>query len=148
MPYTIVLVENDDALRFITRQALLILDAEVIECVHAEQALQQLQARPVDLLLVDAALAGRLDGLQLCRRVWHGWPEVPVILTSRHALIGSAVLPTHCRFLAKPWSLDQLLTAASACLHGDCGHWLDGIDRTAPPPAATLSRHDAEEWLS
>ncbi len=57
------------------------------EAVSAEEALEILESTPVDLILLDVALATPTNGFELARRIRKRpeWAEIPVImLTARH----------------------------------------------------------------
>lgn len=109
MKPTILVVEDDETLRYLVCEALSVLDLEVIECSTADRALHLLQkGRQVSLVLTDIRMPGRLDGLELARLICLHWPDIPVILTSGHMNPTTDKLPPQAAFMSKPWTLDQL----------------------------------------
>jgi DNA-binding NtrC family response regulator len=121
----ILLVEDDKTLRFLTADALAIMDIDVIECETADDGLKRLEdcyaTSPVDLIMTDIRMPGYLDGLQLARIIWQRWPHLPVILTSGHRLVMDTEMPAHSAFIAKPWTLDQLFDVVQRQLSGVVG---------------------------
>lgn len=75
----------------------------------ADEAWQHLkgQRSPPDLLFTDVKMPGGMDGLELADAFSSLWPAVPVVISSGH--VHSAEHPhSQTRFLAKPWSLEEL----------------------------------------
>jgi DNA-binding NtrC family response regulator len=106
-----LLIEDDNILRFLIADALCHIDVEVIECTTADEGLLVLDNAPsnsVAFVLTDIRTPGVLDGFELAKIVWERWPTLPVILTSGHRSVEEHELPPHSRFMAKPWTLDQL----------------------------------------
>lgn len=58
--------------------------AVTAEAGSAEEAMQRLEASPVDLALVDISLAGGASGIELIKHMQERWPEVKVLVVSRH----------------------------------------------------------------
>lgn len=122
----LLLIEDDNILRFLIADALSHIDVEVIECTTADAGLVVLEnaaSNSVAFVLTDIRTPGVLDGFELAEIVWERWPELPVILTSGHRSVEESELPAHSMFMAKPWTLDQLyqvvaeqLTSAKAWL--------------------------------
>ena len=108
MKPTILLVEDDEILRYLTREALTMMDMDVIEARTADDAFTTLIQNPViNLVFTDVRMPGQMDGLDLARLVWRAWPALPVIVTSGHRSMTKAQLPAIGAFLAKPWTLEQ-----------------------------------------
>lgn len=122
MPPRILLVEDDDTLRFLVADALSMMNASVIECSTADAALLALEAleknTAVDLVLTDIRMPGELDGFELAQIVWARWPHIPVILSSGNRRVPVDQLPANAAFMAKPWSLDQLFEVVAQRLEG------------------------------
>ncbi|WP_259104911.1 response regulator [Pseudomonas sp. JUb42] len=104
----ILLVEDDDTLRMLTSDALTLLDAQVLECSGADEALTILESGIlVNLLFTDIRMPGRLDGLELANLVSMRWPLLPIIVTSGNRL-STDILPSGAAFIPKPWTLGVL----------------------------------------
>lgn len=109
MDATILLVEDDDTLRMVTADALSLLEANVIECNSADQAVAVLESGAlIQLLFTDIRMPGSMDGLQLAGLVASRWPGLEIIVTSGNRL-PTEVLPEKVLFIAKPWTLSELL---------------------------------------
>lgn len=80
MTRKVMVVEDDDAIRFVLRTNLLEEGYEAIECTTAEQALVVLQDEQPDVLLVDLRLPG-IHGLDLVRSV-RATSQVPIIVVT------------------------------------------------------------------
>ena len=79
---TILLVDDEDAVRKVLAFPLERDGYEVIQAADGEEALQQFAQQPVDLVVLDIMLP-RLDGLEVCKRL-RATSTVPIImLTAR-----------------------------------------------------------------
>ena len=104
----ILLVEDDDTLRYLACEALTMMDMDVIEARTADDAYIMLTHNSkVDLIFTDISMPGQMDGLDFARLVWREWPTLPVVVTSGHRSMTKAQLPGLSAFLAKPWNLEQ-----------------------------------------
>jgi YesN/AraC family two-component response regulator len=75
----------------------------------------------IDLLLTDVLMPG-MDGPELAERVAEQRPATRVLLMSGYAaeaLVCSGVRPGEVRFLAKPFSMDELGREVRATMDGD-----------------------------
>ncbi len=108
---TILIVEDEDAVRLFGARALKNKGYRVLEAKSGEGALDVLRAEPqVDVLVSDVVMPG-MDGVTLARLVKMERPSIRVILMSGYAedvapgLVGGA---DGIHFLPKPFSLKQL----------------------------------------
>lgn len=84
-------------------------------CTHAEQALQLINANPVDMVIMDIALKGEMDGIEASDTV-HREQGIPVIfLTSNSdsATFRRALATNPHAFVAKPFDQDDLIRTVS-----------------------------------
>ena len=79
---TALVVEDDTPIRRIVVRYFRELGYEVIEARNAAEALERLQADPVDVMFTDVVMPGAMDGLALAREASDLWPDLRVILTS------------------------------------------------------------------
>jgi CheY-like chemotaxis protein len=114
---TILLVEDDDGLRNLTKIVLEDAGYHVLEAETAEAALGVVggQPRPIDLLLTDG-LMGSMTGRDLIERFAVDQPQARVIYMSgwEPESAPPGALPTDETFLAKPFSPETLLEAVRA----------------------------------
>lgn len=108
---TIMLVEDEDAVRVFACRALRNKGYTVIEARTGEQAQELLAESPaIDLLITDMVMPG-IDGATLARQVKRDHPELQVILISGYseeAARGEIAESADFHFLPKPFSLNQL----------------------------------------
>ncbi len=109
---TILVVEDDPALRRLAVLQISNLGYRVLEAENATAALALLETgTPVNLLFSDVVMAGKMDGLDLARLVPQRWPKVKIILTSGFP---DANIPHHpddpCapRLLSKPYRREDM----------------------------------------
>ncbi len=107
-----VVVENDPATRklivdILNEIGLLSLDFET-----ADDALTYLRSMPdgCPLVIADQALPGQLQGAEFIKMVKAKWPATATILTSGY-LLDASIVPYSTTYLAKPWSIDDLVMA-------------------------------------
>ena len=119
---TILLVEDEDAVRVFSARALRNKGYQVLEAPSGESALEKLadDGRHVDLLITDVVMP-EMDGPTLMRHVRKIRPEIKVILISgytedrfRDHLDGASQV----HFLPKPFSLKQLAAKVKDVLRG------------------------------
>ena len=107
---TVLVVEDEDLVRILTRRTLERSGYRVYEAANAAAALDLVQALGLqpDLLLTDIVMPGA-SGRELASAMERLFPAIAVILMSgfvdqREPLVGGG----HWSFLAKPFSLDEL----------------------------------------
>jgi PAS domain S-box-containing protein len=79
---TVLVVEDNPAVRRVVLRQLRELGYRVLEADRAAAAIEMLQHQPVDLLLTDVVMPGGLDGLALARIATERWPTLKIVLTS------------------------------------------------------------------
>jgi len=108
---TILLVEDEDAVRVFAARALKNKGYKVLEARTGEQALDILRDQPaVDLMVTDMMMPG-MDGGTLARLIRVERPEIKIILISGYSeevARGDVVNTPDFHFLPKPFSLGQL----------------------------------------
>jgi signal transduction histidine kinase len=117
-PETILLVEDDDAVRAIARRVLQRAGYSVIEAPGPDTAMELAEGhpRPIDLLLTDVILPNE-NGLSLSRRVASVRPGLRVVFMSGYTGEPHGVeLPASAPFLPKPFTPDSLLSTVRVAL--------------------------------
>jgi PAS domain S-box-containing protein len=119
---TILVVEDNVALRRVVVRQLRELDYTVTEVDGAATALEVLTQQPLALVFTDVVMPGDLDGFELARQIIARWPATKVLLTSGFpevkvngrfsGLVGSA------RLLSKPYRTDDLARVVREVLEG------------------------------
>ena len=120
---TVLIVEDDPAVRAIARQALERLGYRVLVGSDAEEAssLAETELGPLPLLVTDIRLPG-LDGPALAERLRPNHPGLRVLYVSGYAgeaMIQSGLLGPDEAFLAKPFSSDDLARRVRTLLDAD-----------------------------
>lgn len=110
---TILLVEDDHAVRLLMRKILEQREYQIVEAQGGEDALliAQLHSSSIDLLITDYSMPG-MSGLELARQFAASHPETKILLISGHTAekMGSASsLPRNIDFLPKPFTRTGLL---------------------------------------
>jgi DNA-binding NtrC family response regulator len=115
----ILIVEDEPMIRDFVQEILEFeggFRAESVE--NADQALEYLEqhANDVSLLLTDVRMPGTMDGIALANLVAAKWSSMPIVVMSGHGTPGSDQLPPDVLFIAKPWTISQLLDGVNDTL--------------------------------
>ena len=109
MPNRVLIVEDDDVLRWLMTEALMHLGYEATGCISADAALLKLNVNDsFDLVITDVVMPGQCDGIGLAKTLWSMRPELPVIIVSGNTVLPPGFLPANARFIAKPCTLEAL----------------------------------------
>jgi DNA-binding response OmpR family regulator len=106
----ILLVDDDTSMRSMVARALTSDGHHVTEACDGESALETLAGSPgFDVLLTDVQMPG-IDGLTLASRASAAAPALRVIVMSalEQEAVGGGKLGAKARWLAKPFTLDQI----------------------------------------
>jgi two-component system, cell cycle sensor histidine kinase and response regulator CckA len=119
---TILLVEDEDPVRAVNGRALAARGYTVLEAASGVEALEIIEKRqaPVDLVVSDVVMP-EMDGPTLLRELRKRYPDLKVIFVSGYAEDAFRKnLPEgeEFNFLAKPFSLKQLVEAVKQALAG------------------------------
>jgi nitrogen-specific signal transduction histidine kinase/ActR/RegA family two-component response regulator len=105
---TVLVVEDDDAVRLAATEALREIGYQVLEAPDAMEAFRLIADRGgIDLLFTDVGLPGGVNGLALADAAHNVNPALKVLFTTGHAA-GTGSPPDDACFLAKPFNLQQL----------------------------------------
>ena len=105
---TILLVEDEPAVRQLFRTALTRAGYRVVDAANGEEAIKQFdqQADAIDLLLTDMRMP-YMGGAELAKTLRQRKPGLKLISISGY--VGSLEAETATDFLAKPFSRDEML---------------------------------------
>ncbi|HWX20280.1 MAG TPA: response regulator [Candidatus Binatia bacterium] len=118
---TVLVAEDEDALREMVVSVLRIQGYTVLEAASGPQALELWQRadRPIDLLLTDMVMPGGIMGNELAEQLLGQSPRLKVIYTSGYSpgMAGSeGSLLKGRNFLPKPYSIGKLAQFVRECL--------------------------------
>ena len=85
-------------------------DWRVYEAEDADQAMEVLDQRnDIRVVLIDATVSGRMDGLKLAHYVRERFPPTLLFVVSGNAPVPQQALPQRATFLPKPFDLHRML---------------------------------------
>jgi PAS domain S-box-containing protein len=108
---TILIVEDDEALREYTTEVLRELGYGVLEARDGPSALRILERHHVDLLFTDVVMPGGMNGRELADEAVCRWPGLRVLLTTgyaRNAIVHHGRLDAGVHMIGKPFSFGEL----------------------------------------
>ncbi len=110
---TILLVDDEDAVRTLVREILSMAGHEVLEACHPEEALELSQNHPggIHLLLTDMNMPG-MDGTELASAISTARPEIKVLFMSGYSAVPLESSPgefAERHFIPKPFSTRVLM---------------------------------------
>lgn len=139
---TVLLVEDDMAVRMTLAITLEDLGYRVLQAADAETGLATLAATEVNVLLTDLRMPGRLDGLELVELARARNPILPIVVVAGYLdLSNGRRLPADSMFLQKPCSRAQLALVMRRVLSRDppmndwCGFCPDATGFRPKPSA-------------
>jgi len=107
----VLIVDDEPLVRMTIADMLRSGGFDVFEAAAGAQVLQLLAAeRPVAALVTDVRMPG-MDGVDLSHRVREAHPQMPIVLVSGDTRPDAALLPAGTRYLRKPPSSRELITA-------------------------------------
>ena len=104
---SVLVVEDKELNRKVARIVLESEGYEIFEATTAEETLQALNAKTPDLILMDIALPGGMDGEELTRQIKNDprWHHVPILALTAAAMKGDRerILEAGCDdYISKP----------------------------------------------
>jgi PAS domain S-box-containing protein len=116
---TILVVEDDEALRSYTTEILVELGYRVLAAHDGPSALQMLENSQVDLLFTDVVMPGGMNGRQLADEAVRRRPKLKVLFTTgytRNAIVHHGRLDAGVQMIGKPFSFNELGAKVRALL--------------------------------
>ena len=128
----ILLIDDDENMRMICREALLYQNYAVIEASNGTQGLEQLKNHRPDLILLDIMMP-KMSGFEVCRRLKNDPKnaDIPVIMVTALSEFGDierGIDSGTDDFLSKPVNKLELLTRVKTMLR--LKHLTDKLERT------------------
>ena len=121
MARTILVVDDEENMRWVLKRALEKSGYEVITSSRGDHALKFLASRPVDLVLLDLKMPG-MDGISVLRELRQRNVLVPILLLTAYATVPTAVEATKLGatdYLRKPFDLEDVLMRIGRYLYGE-----------------------------
>ncbi|MBI3418798.1 MAG: response regulator [Proteobacteria bacterium] len=119
---TVLVVEDNGAMRGIVVQQLKELGYRVLESDNAASAMEVLEANHgINLLFSDIVMPGKMNGIELARQAFTRWPSLKIVLTSgfpETKLNGQGDVTTGLRLLSKPYRKADLARILREVLEG------------------------------
>lgn len=118
MSARVLIVDDEESLRWVLDRGLRSAGYEVTAVADGEAALQAFEAEPFDLVFLDVRMPG-LDGLTVLERFRAGRPDVPVVVMTAHGTMETAIKAMQrgaYDYLAKPFDLEEVLLLAERAL--------------------------------
>jgi CheY-like chemotaxis protein len=118
---TILVVEDDEALRSYTTEILAELGYRVLAAHDGQSALQMLEKNEVDLLFTDAVMPGGMNGRQLADEAVRRRPGLKVLFTTgytRNAIVHHGRLDPGVQMIGKPFLFNELGAKVRELLDG------------------------------
>ncbi|TXM72499.1 response regulator [Methylobacterium sp. WL69] len=108
----VLVVEDDDLVRFCAVEMLEDAGFGVVEARHADEAWSVLHRRSdIGVLFTDVDMPGSMCGVTWAERVYAAWPEIRLILTSGRQRLADREVPDHGLFVPKPYSASEVVAA-------------------------------------
>ena len=127
---SVLLVEDNPDVASVSAEILAQLGYDVRVAGNAEAALQSLEeGGPVDVVVSDIVMAGRMDGVALARQLRQSFPDLPVLLVSGYSKAAEAARQEF-PLLRKPYQMPELARAVSRLIR----------DAREPPEGGNLVR--------
>ncbi len=116
---TLLYVEDDDTLAFLTKDNLELNKYKVVHCRNADEALKAFRQHKIDLCILDIMLPGR-DGFEVATEIRKFDHEVPIIFLSAKTLKEDRIKGLKSGaddYLVKPFSIEELILKIEIFLH-------------------------------
>lgn len=114
----ILIVDDEEAVRFFTADALSRVGWDVYEAESGEAALAMLSKTSYDVILLDLRMPG-IDGLTVMRQTKERWPDVMIIIMTAYASLDSAIEAVRqgaFDYLRKPCSVDDIMSCVNRAM--------------------------------
>ena len=121
MPITILIVDDQEIVRKLVRVALKgSVDAVFLEANDAAEALKVAREHrgPIDLLVSDVVMPGRMNGIEMAAQLSHAHPEMRVVLMSGYPPEAVTMEPVW-HFIQKPFGVSEIRERIGSILTGN-----------------------------
>lgn len=111
-------VDDDKSIRWVLEKALTQIGIVIKVFSQAESVLQQLEKEQPTVIISDIRMPG-IDGLELLKNINDRFPKLPVIITTAHSDLESAVNSYQSgafEYLPKPFDIDEVVDVTQRAL--------------------------------
>ncbi|MDG0971095.1 MAG: nitrogen regulation protein NR(I) [Porticoccaceae bacterium] len=108
------IAEDDRSLRWVMEKAISRDGIEVRSFESGDDLLKALKLAQPEIIISDIRMPG-IDGLELLAEIHNNWPQIPMIITTAHSDLDSAVAAYQggaFEYLPKPFDLEELVDVA------------------------------------
>jgi CheY-like chemotaxis protein len=115
----VLVVEDDFLIRMNAAEMIEEAGFTVVEAANSDEAIVILESRlDITVVFTDIQMPGSMDGLKLAAAIRGRWPPIQIIATSGLVDVRKDDLPKGGRFLPKPYSPAQIISALREVTHG------------------------------
>src|SRR4029079_2596503 len=116
---TLLYVEDDDTLAFLTKDDLELTRYKVVHCKRGDEALKVFRQHKIDLCILDIMLPGK-DGFEVATEIRQYDQEVPILFLSAKTLKEDRIRGLKIGgddYIVKPFSIEELILKIEIFLH-------------------------------
>jgi Response regulators consisting of a CheY-like receiver domain and a winged-helix DNA-binding domain len=116
---TLLYVEDDETLAFLTKDNLELNRYNVVHCRNGDEALQAFRQHKIDLCILDIMLPGK-DGFEVAAEIRKYDHEVPILFLSAKTLKEDRIRGLKIGgddYIVKPFSIEELILKIEIFLH-------------------------------
>src|ERR1700712_5367969 len=116
---TLLYVEDDDTLAFLTKDNLELNRYKVVHCKRGDEALKAFRQHKIDLCILDIMLPGK-DGFEVATEIRQYDQEVPILFLSAKTLKEDRIKGLKLGaddYIVKPFSIEELVLKIEIFLH-------------------------------
>jgi len=114
----ILVVDDDETVRRSYLRSLEGMSCQVVAASDGEEALQSMEQKPFDVVLLDMRMPGQ-DGLSVLRTIKQKWPESEVVIITGYPTVDSAKEAVRLGaydYVAKPVGPQDVINAADRAM--------------------------------
>jgi CheY-like chemotaxis protein len=108
----VLIVEDEALLRMDAVDFIEDAGFEVVEAMHADDAIAILKARrDIAAVFTDIEMPGSMNGIKLAQAVRSGWPPVTIVVASGRVVPDAGELPERVCYIRKPYQPAEVIAA-------------------------------------
>ncbi len=114
----ILVVDDEEVVRLSHIRALASIHCDVEVVKNGTEALQVMEQRPADVVLLDLRMPG-MDGMAVLKEIKHSWPETEVVIITGYPNVDTAKEAVRLGaydYLAKPVGPDEVINVANGAM--------------------------------